>query len=75
MEHSREVTPPPGYTTTPPTEEGWYRVWSDDFLGFYRVTEVWRSRSWGETSGELCVNGPWRVDNLDGWFWGPKVEF
>lgn len=72
----RESESPPGYVAEPPAEPGWYRVWCAEFYdGQYRVKEVWRSRSCGKNNGQLCVNGPWRVDELDGWYWGPKVEF
>lgn len=70
------IQPPPGYTATPPTEAGWYRVWCDGFYNSpYRCKEVWQSRSCSGTGGRLCVDGPHLVDEIEDWFWGPKVEF
>lgn len=69
---SKEIQPPPGYTSTPPTEEGWYKVWCADFYKKpFRVVEVW-GNPWGK---ELLVNGS-DVRELDGWHWYPaKIEF
>ena len=69
---TNQPQPPAGYTAEPPTEPGWYRVWSKDFRpgGPFIVMEVWSN-----TLSELCVAGPFRVTECDGWFWGPRVEF
>lgn len=67
---TEQRTPPPGYTSEPPTEPGWYRVWCADFYdGPYRVKHVLR-----DPRGELgvsCLD----LCELTGWYWGPKVEF
>ena len=68
-------TPPPGYIATPPTQEGWYKVWHPAFHdGEFRVKEVWQSRSCELMGQNLCVNGPFLVSELD-WHWGPRIEF
>lgn len=68
---SDPIQPPPGYTTEPPTEPGWYRVWKSDFYhGPFRVEEVYMVRP-----GELCTCLLLNVNACEGWYWGPRVDF
>ena len=68
-----EQQPPPGYTPTPPTEPGWYRVWKVlDESSDQRVVHVWRS---SKGDRELFFSKGYPMKQMPRWFWGPKVEF
>ena len=81
----RESEPPPGYVAEPPTEPGWYRVWSleycprtlcipCEFGGYYTLVAVERHYGklcgfWGDEDFEL-------FDLPEGTFWNhQRVEF
>jgi hypothetical protein len=68
-----EIQPPPGYTSTPPTEPGWYKVWNRKFDPHpFRMEEVYRPFY----VRELHHGNGWKLNGpIDGWFWGPRVEF
>ena len=72
--------PPAGYTATPPTEPGWYRVIGVDYHGqpIHRCINVILADS-GKHAGKLIYwsesGGRWMgIDWVSDW-WGPRVEF
>lgn len=65
--------PPPGYTTTPPTEEGWYKVCHNNcfMLDHFMCKRVFIFK------GNLLVErfDKWlKVGDCD-FLWGPRIEF
>lgn len=66
-----QIQPPPGYTSEPPSEPGWYRCWNE--IAGYGVMAVRGPDSypglyvWGD-------DGKFPVDEVDG-YWGSKIEF
>ncbi len=68
------IQPPPGYTSEPPTEEGWYRLWKvvDEYgEDGYSVTQV----LWSNLSKKLVYDNDMPITRVGGCFWGPKVRF